>query len=618
MCGILGVVGDHVGQRVSPEVFQAALDSITHRGPDAEGTSREDHYILGHRRLAIIDLSEGGAQPMVDEASGVSIVFNGEIYNYVELRDELRALGVHFQTQSDTEVLLKAYLTWGVDCLPKLNGMFAFACVDPGAGKLVLARDRFGVKPLYLFRSGPILAFASEVKALLGLGLAPREVDRHALADFIVAGRYATDARSFYKGIVSLERGQWMEYHWCNGSHRKGAYWEYPVADPSSTVTSEEAFEAFDELLTDAVRLRLRSDVPLAVSLSGGLDSTAILSASARLADRPPKCFTSTFDIPGSGELNWASIAAEAANAELIECQTRSDDWLEIYRDCIWHLDGPVGTPSVVPVWGLMKQVRAAGIKVLLEGQGADELLGGYAHYTVGQWADALAHPTRWAEAADIGLRGSRQFGIKSFFYHYTRLYLPRLFDRVRQLSGAYRLFQPELLEWGDTDVYANEFGGSDRSHVDRLLWLDHRGVGLSRLLHYGDALTMAHGIESRMPFMDYRLIDWAFRQPIPIRLDHRNSKWMIRSYLKKRNQLRIAQRVDKKGYPTPYKHWMSQMSEGLLGDLFPTDAAIFEYVRRDQFLQALRQQSGKRQLGATLLFRILSAQIWLDMEARA
>lgn len=616
MCGILGVVGERIADRVAKQIFQTALDSIAHRGPDAQGLARGNGFCLGHRRLAIIDLTEGGAQPMTDPDTGIVLVFNGEIYNYIELRQQLAGQGVTFHTESDTEVLLKAFIAWGSDCVKRFNGMFAFGLIDPRTEQLFLARDRFGVKPLYMMRDGNTLAFASEVKAIQGLRLAPREIDRQALREFLVAGRYATDGRSFYQQVGMLRPGYWASYKWKSGEYHTQPFWQYPQIDLASPRTRQDAYRQFAELMDSALMLRLRSDVPLAVSLSGGLDSSAILAGAAAISQTPPRSFTSTYDLPDTGELDWASIAAAGANSQLVECKTTMGDWLAILRKCIGHLDGPVATPAVVPVYGLMQQVRAAGIKVLLEGQGADELLGGYVQYSIAQFADALVNPTRWPEAAGIGRRGLRQFGVKNFFYHYTKEHLPWAIRGIRRVSGYNRLFRPQTVRDAHDEIYfLRADHGESRRGVDRRLWLDHCDVQLPRLLHYGDALTMAHGIESRMPFMDYRLVDWVFRLPIDLRFDPLHTKWMIRQYLVDHGQPVIAQRRDKKGYPTPYTHWMSQMDSTLLDRLFPKDAAVFEFVDPVALRQAFGRQKGGRQFGANLLFRILSTQIWLEGE---
>jgi asparagine synthase (glutamine-hydrolysing) len=607
MCGILGVVGKGAGPQCLQTIHRS-LASIAHRGPDGEDVFAAEGVAFGHRRLSIIDLTEGGRQPMTDAETGVTITFNGEIFNYVELRKELRSKGYVFHSQSDTEVLLRAYLEWGTACLRRLNGMFAFALFDPRENSVLLVRDRFGVKPLYYASKNGRLGFASESDALIGLGVAEARADEEAVANFLMAGRYAGE-RAFLSGVKSLPPAHVLVCDVTTGSITVNRWWDYPKVASGVALQRGDTFEAFAELFEDSVRLRLRSDVPLGVTLSGGLDSTAILAASARLNNRAPICFTSTYDTPGSGEFSWAEKAARAAGAEIVACPAQSDSWLETLDACIGHLGGPVATPAVVPLWRLMQQVRGSGIKVILEGQGADELLAGYVQYAVA----ALSFRRAGGPAVGAIPAMLSTFGSSSVAYSMLQSAAPGVIRALRTRMGYYAALTPEVRAACRDDLHRPRVDYQGRGLVDYRLWADHSGSQLARLLHYGDGISMAHGVESRMPFMDYRLVEWVFSLQETTRIDPARTKWMIRDYLKSRGQGEIAARKDKKGYPTPFTSWLAgPRAQALFADL-PADSEVFGYVVRDKFMELLSDQRGGNDAGANLRFRIVTLQLWLD-----
>jgi asparagine synthase (glutamine-hydrolysing) len=613
MCGIIGIVGTQARAQARDDQFTLATEQLTHRGPDGHGIERGAWGQLGHRRLSIIDLSTDGRQPMRDTQTGVMIAYNGELYNYIELRSELKHLGHSFSTNSDTEVLLKAYLQWGEHCLTKLNAMFAFAILDPRTDTVLLARDRFGVKPLYYVNGPRFLAFASEPKALITLGVVNNDPDDQAVADFLVGGRYAGSNRSFLRDVTRLKAAHCISYCLHPATLRSWRYWDYPGRVNRRARTNGQTFEEFASLFDSAVQLRQRADVPVALSLSGGLDSTAILASMTASKSRAPLCFTSTFDVAGVDEADWATEAANSAGADLITCPVRSTDWLETLTQCTYHLDGPVANPSVIPVWHLMRQVSERGIKVLLEGQGADELLGGYVQYATAQLSDTATHPSEWHTLPHLLHSAHKLFGPKTLSYTFVKDNWPGIIRRYRDLTGQLSLLTPQVAEAGRDDIHFIRAPISDRQGADRRLWLDHSDVQLPRLLHYGDALSMAHGVETRMPFMDYRLVEWAFALDIDARLDPKASKWMIRRYLTLHNQKTIARRSDKKGYPTPYLRWFANMTSTNIQELLPPHAPVFQYVQRDAVLKAFTVRKATAQFGAGLLFRIVALQSWLQ-----
>ncbi|MDQ6778450.1 MAG: asparagine synthase (glutamine-hydrolyzing), partial [Actinomycetota bacterium] len=416
MCGILGIVGKDLleGHR------DAALDVISHRGPDDRGTWTGEQVWLGHRRLSIIDAA-GGHQPMVDHATGVVIAYNGEIYNYLELGRELEAAGHRFLSSSDTEILLRGYLEWGTGCLEHFNGMWAFVIWDPRSRRAFFSRDRFGVKPLYYALHARSLLIASEPKALFTACPALRQVDESAVHDLLAEKRARHDERTFYAGMRSLAAGHWGTYDPGDRAPRIERYWADPAPACTGVWDEADALERFSSVLEDAVAIRLRSDVPVGLTLSGGIDSTVILDAMAAARRRTGagvRSYTAVYgheadqrsaDEHSVDERSWARIAAAAYdNVALAEVEASSRDWLEVLRRIVWHMDGPGFSPAVFPMWMIMARARADGVPVLLEGQGADEVFGGYAHYTAAAFLDRLTERRPSASVARAGLDAAR------------------------------------------------------------------------------------------------------------------------------------------------------------------------------------------------------------------
>lgn len=611
MCGILGWVGAHGPEDAGR--FARALDLLAHRGPDDRGVWAGAGVLLGHRRLSILDLSATGHQPMADPAGEAVIVFNGEIYNHVELRAELEKLGHRFVGRSDTEVLLHALIEWGAAALPRLNGMWAFACWQPRLRRLLLARDRFGVKPLY-YRIGPEgLAFASEPKALLELFPGHRKLADRALLDFLANNLLYARGQSFYQGIHVLPPAHCAVHEPGAGQLRLERYWDYPDR-AADALDPQEAVAQFDALFTDAVRLRLRSDVPVGLTLSGGLDSTGILAAASRAAASPLTCFTSVYGAGEPGELPWAQRASEAAHAPLVAVPAPQQQWLATLRKIAWHMDGPGYSPAVYPLWHLMQRARAEGVPVLLEGQGADEALAGYPQYAVLELLGYL----KGASGRRPGLAGlaARVSALR------------RSFSLPWALAWAARETAPALLAWHRRRVGfeslmrdgiglpepAESMARKDADPVRRRLLLDHSLSILPGLLHYGDAISMAHGVEARHPFLDYRLVEWMFRLPARLRFQDNQTKWVLRQYLRAYGQQAIGNRPDKKGYPTPVGKWLSSDDGREIGHLLlDTRSQLYEWCDPKKVRRLIERQRRGAMAAEHHLYKLLSTRIWLE-----
>ncbi len=600
MCGILGVLSPNEFDRAA---FQAALDKISHRGPDGEGRFDSETVLLGHRRLAIIDLSHLGDQPMIDPATGVTIIFNGEIYNYIEVRDELLASGVQFRSNSDTEVLLQAYLKWGAEMLSRLNGMWAFAIWDPRSQSLFLSRDRFGVKPLYYALVAGRLLFASEPKALFRLEPSLASPSPEGIADFFASSEMHASAETFYRTIKSLPPASYAIVSARQVEVAPRTYWTYPEGRAADHA---QHFD-FESLFTNAVAMRLRSDVPVGLTLSGGLDSSAILAACSELSPRPLQCFTSVYGAEQRGEEAWARKAADIAGAPLASVDSSLQDWHATLERAVEHLDSPSYSPAIIPLWAIMNAAKAQGVTVLLEGQGADELLGGYSRYfpaMLAQMTGGLGNSA--LTIADLS-RLSSTFGWKWMMLWSLRQAFPgyyKAWSRMRSGSGLLR---------ADVTKSVGEGSGGDGGDLFDLLRTDHSKRILPALLHYGDAIAMAHGVESRLPFMDYRLVERVFLARPVLMVDGR-TKAPIRDYLSKHGFGVIASRMDKRGYPTPVMDWIGGPGGVFIKDtLADANNPLWDFVLPAKVFALLKAATSGSETAVFQLFKVATAAIWLS-----
>lgn len=608
MCGILGWLG-----RCGPEAeqhFEIALDLLAHRGPDDRGVWAAPGVLLGHRRLSILDLSPAGHQPMVDPVSGAVLVFNGEIYNHLELRKELESCGNRFIGHSDTEVLLHALVRWGASVLTRLNGMWSLAFWHPTKRRLILARDRFGVKPLYYRQGAQGLAFASEPKALLNLFPEHREVAEDALLDFLCHNLLYARGQSFYRGIYVMPPAHYAIYEPSAPALRLSRYWDYSNGG-AELLDADEAATQFDTLFTDAVSLRLRSDVPVGLTLSGGLDSTGVLAAAKLNTATALTCFTSVYGKDDPGERSWAELASAAAGARLIPVAAPQDDWLQTMRKVAWHMDGPGYSPAVYPLWYLMRYARTEGVPVLLEGQGADEALAGYPQYAV---LDLLKHITDKKE----------RLGLAELFSKINALF--RTFSCRWALAWVAREVSPQLQRWHRRRVGFESLmhegrsvppppaGAAPESDIVRQRLLeDHSSSILPGLLHYGDAVSMAHAVESRLPFMDYRLVEWMFNLPSRLRFHCGQTKWVLREYLRIHNQSAISRRPDKKGYPTPVGKWLaSESGQEVERMLLHPDNPLHAWCDPHKIKRLIQKNRQGTLAAEHHLYKLFSTRLWL------
>ena len=571
MCGIAGIVRFERTARVEARLLEAMTDALWHRGPDDHGYYLEGNVALGSRRLSIIDRS-GGRQPLLNEDESAVVVCNGEIYNYRELASALAARGHVFRSQSDCETLVHAYEDDGERFVERLRGMFAFALWDERRRKLVLGRDRLGIKPLYYHVGRDFLAFASEVKALLEVPGVPRELDPEAL-DLYLSLRYVPGPRTLFRGIKKLQPGHLLV--WDESCLRLPCYWDLPHATAQAG-PDEDLVRRFDEALEECVGSHLMSEVPLGLFLSGGLDSTSMLAVMSRLdPGRRVSTFavgyeTETSQEETANELSFARLAAEHFRADHHEIRLRPAEFRDVLPALVWHLDEPVADPSCIPLYFISRAAREH-VTVILSGEGADEILGGYGIY---QRMLGLERLHRGLGAAAAG----RLAPILAAFLpgqklrHYARLGGVPLETRYR---GVSRAFLPEwkdrLLgrdrDTGSRDLLAEVFAPcfaatAGGSALDRMLHADVKVWLPDDLLVKADKMTMAHSQELRVPFLDHRLVELAASLPPRLKRRGANGKVALRRAMEGIVPAPILERV-KKGFPTPTSSWLRRQLRG-------------------------------------------------------
>ena len=620
MCGIAGAFFIRDSALVD-RFATASLDRLAHRGPDDAGIARFPEGALAHRRLSILDPSPAGHQPFVSADGEITVSYNGEIYNYLELREELRELGEDFRTDTDTEVLVASYRRWGAGAVARFNGIWAFALWDRRAGRLLLSRDRLGVKPLYYALVDGGIAFASEIKALLSIvpGVRP---NLGAIRDYAWSALVDHADATFYEGIEPLAPG--LNLVSVGDQVALERYWRMPSlptdADPSPRPDDVGRVEAFADLLEDAVGLQLRSDVPLGSCLSGGLDSASIVTISSRLVGErlgphgaaPRVALTASF--PGSRDDETARAALVAAAAGVMHLPVTLDpmDLLETLDGILREQDEPFVSASILAQRRVMQAASAEGIKVMLDGQGADELLAGYPHYRYA-WLLGLAtrHPARVPGA----LRDLRRHGVRPIV-----AFRQALLDQLRlgrsgraplgreahvpswvgpQLRGAASL---PLRDWHDPGPAGTPLA----RHLQRAVV----ATSLPALLRYEDRNSMRFGVEARVPFLDHRLVEAAAGLPDRLRIDRGVTKVILRRAMRGGvpDEIRLDRR--KIGFAVPQVAWMAASMPAIRA-AFADSPAISGGILDHHGVQALLERPLDADGGAEL-WRALSIDRWL------
>jgi asparagine synthase (glutamine-hydrolysing) len=612
MCGVAGFVTRAEGVPIAG-TLSAMADAVAHRGPDDAGflEARAGDWRVGlaHRRLSIIDLSTGH-QPLGNEDGSVQIVFNGEIYNFQELRAELVAHGHAFATHSDTETIVHAYEQWGDACVTRFRGMFAFAIWDARSERLLLARDRFGKKPLFLCESPDGVAFASEIKSILVFPGVRPSVDLDALWDYM-AYRYVPAPATLFKGIRKLmpgtcavwQRGVLSEHRYC--------------APPDCAALAEHALPpdpvgAFLDKLDESVRIRMVSDVPFGAFLSGGIDSSAVVGLMSRHSTQPVKTFSVGFNESAYSELAYAKAIADQFKTDHHELYVAQGDLMQHLPSLVRFRDAPVAEPSDIPIYLLSREARKT-VKMVLTGEGSDEFLGGYPKHAYERYAGAYRSlPASLRTGLIEPLVGALPYRFRRAKTAIVNLGLPfgqRMPRWFGAMSDAERL---RLVALNRRDGAANVMESSGgNSALRSILCFDQTSWLPDNLLERGDRMTMAASIEARMPFMDHELAEFVSRLPDRFRVQGHTGKWILRQAMKRLLPRRILERP-KIGFRVPVNEWFrTSMRDYLYDHLTGPDSRSRHYYHRAELHALLGEHVSGRHNHEKLLWSLLNLEIW-------
>lgn len=619
MCGLVGIL-QKKGKAVEGHVLASMLSTLQHRGPDDEGSLFEGAVALGHKRLSIID-TQCGHQPM--HAEHVSIVFNGEIYNYLELRDQLIQLGHSFHTKSDTEVILRMYLQYGEECVARLNGMFAFLIFDRRRNTVLAARDHLGIKPLYFSPRPEALLFASEIKALFKFPGVNNEPDDSALRDYLIF-QFVLGERTLFRGIYKVLPGHLQVINLDDLSIRTLCYWE-PHFRLDLEHTEKYFVEQLRSLIEDAARIQMRSDVPLGTYLSGGLDSSIVTILASRHSSQPIKTFTGRFpEGPEFDESDYAQEVVQACNAQSYVVVPDEVEFVELLPKLIWHMDEPAAGPGLFPQY-IMACAARREVKVVLGGQGGDEIFGGYARYVVAYLEQALK-----GAIFETNEENEHIVSLPSILPNLPALkqYIPmlqgfwregafapmdlRYFQLIDRSAAALEIFTEEfratLDHQGAFERFQTIFNHPDtKSYYNKMTHFDMVS-SLPALLHVEDRVSMAASLESRVPLLDHRVVDLVTSMPAPLKFKGAEMKYALKRAIGDILPPCILHRKEKMGFPVPLHLWARRKAREFMSDTLLSNACRMRGIFDAEAVEKLL--SGERPFGRRI-WGLLNLELW-------
>lgn len=601
MCGIAGLIARR-GAGADAARLAAMCDAVAHRGPDDSGIWIQGNLGLGHRRLSIVDISRNGAQPMLDDSSGRRIIFNGAIYNHVELRTALIKDGYRFRSGTDTEVILAAYDAWGTGCVSRFNGMWSFAIHDPAANLLFCSRDRFGVRPFYFIDTPTCFAFGSEIRQLLPL-LDSRRARQSVLLDFVFTGFCGHREGTFFEGVETLAAGHNLLYDLSADSFRQERWYRLEPLAGLDDLSPETASALLREKLDDAVRLRLRSDVPVGTCLSGGLDSSSIACIAApeyqRNGDRRFCAVTAVSEDPANDESAFARLVAKHGHMEWLPVKPVISDFESALDDIVDTQEEPFASPSICMQYFVMRAAAAAGLKVMLDGQGGDEVLLGYERYYGSHMLLTLRSMGWRATAHELicSIRNNERMNALNLAWYTAYFSAPGL--RYRTLLHRHRYLGaiPPL------PSHLVDYQQASRD-VFELQRLEIERTNLPPLLRYEDRNAMRHGIETRLPFLDYQLVEFALSLPEPCKIRDGWTKYVLRLAMSGMLPADIVWRKDKRGFEAPSSIW-------LRGHAGAMESAVKDSRLLGSICSMTRLSAAYPALDADTRWRLYSIALW-------
>ena len=627
MCGISGIAyTKRSGRNVDPDLLARMRDLLRHRGPDEAGSFVDGNVGLGHRRLSIVDV-KSGQQPMATADNQCFITYNGEVYNHKEYRQQLEAKGYKFRTNCDTEAILYLYQEYGDQCVHKLRGMFAFAIWNKDKRELFLARDRLGVKPLYYVQDedGSIF-FASEIKALLEAGAVRPSLNYAVLADYL-ANHSPTGEETLFVGVKRLLPGHSMS--WRDGKLSVDRYWDLEFEPKQETGIRSDAewVVEWSERFEEAVRIRLMSDVPLGMFLSGGIDSSAIAAVMSGLSEEPVKTFSVAFAEREANELEYARMVADRFSTDHHEVIVSPAEFCEALPDLIWHEDEPIAHPSSVALY-FVSQLASRHVKVVLTGEGSDESLAGYGRYAktllnlrLGQsYSKFVPKFTRELVAAGIDIlpAASRtRHKLKKSFLSLDPTIESIYFDNFSVFSRTMQkdLFTESAMERmaGRMDPYEQisaMFGSApSQSLLDRMLYADTKTY-LQELLMKQDQMSMAASIESRVPFLDHQLMEFTARMPDSMKLRGNTTKFVLRKAMEGRLPQPILSR-SKMGFPVPIGKWLREEYRTLVNEYVLSERALERKIFEPAGVRDLVERHMRGENHDERLWALINFEMW-------
>ncbi|MCC6590944.1 MAG: asparagine synthase (glutamine-hydrolyzing) [Bryobacterales bacterium] len=624
MCGIAGFVSTN-SPPGAERILRRMGDVIAHRGPDDSGYYSDTHAFLAHRRLSIVDLSTGH-QPMANEDRTKWVIYNGEIFNHAELRPELEARGHRYGSRADTEAILHGWEEYGPTTVTKFNGMFAFAAWDAKRRRLFCARDRHGIKPFYYYWDGKHFVFASEIKALLEFPEVPAICNESALAEHLTFG-YVSSEETLFHGIQKLPPAHYLELEWRDGRFELSTnqYWETPLfADPMD-IDEHEAVEECRRRFEKTVESRLMADVPLGVFLSGGVDSSAVTAVMRKHFSGPLKSFAVGYREQQYAELTWAEQVAKAIGTEHHEIVIGFDDYFGSLPKMVWHEDEPICFPASIPLY-FVSELASREVKVVLTGEGSDELFAGYERYRYHLINEAALKAYRFVPGGLQGLvRGlvpkipnlSLRRKLEHTFLFRTpdldSLYLDNFYGGF-PLAQVLDLATSPLIRHSSPYRSYHAFWSvqPQQSTLARLLFSDHKSY-LIELLMKQDQMSMAASIESRVPFLDHTFVEFAMRLPDKLKLG-KGGKRIFKKAVEDLLPKEIVYRT-KMGFPTPLRQWLGEERSNFVRRYLCEPKGFLSQIMDLRKLQALMDRHERRQEDATdRIWRLVNLQVWGDL----
>lgn len=626
MCGIAGYISKTNKYRTDRNLVKKMTDKMVHRGPDAEGQWTDEFVALGHRRLSIIDLDAKSNQPMFSHDGKYVITFNGEIYNYIELKKELTDRGAFFQTNSDTEVIIEAYRAYGVNCMNRFNGMWAFVLYDLEEKKVIFSRDRFGIKPMYTIDNDDVFVFTSEIKAMIA-AFPEENIPNETWIYRYLSGSVNEDRdeKCFYQNVKIFPAAHYMMYDLRNHTKEYKRYWDVnEQLFYDKWIQGKDPVKTFKTLFESAVELRLRADVEVGACLSGGLDSSAVVGCASKKFGKRMHTFSSIYMDEECNEEPYIRKVNE--KWDTIQHYIKPDDYEENFTkyitDLTYHHDQPTASASLYSQYMVMKGVQG-NVKVVLDGQGADELFAGYIPYYSYYIADLMNKKTLWAKCKAIKMLvivkkewpdviGAistdtivRLVGVRNSFLFQNEKRLEE-----QKAKGNTKLFTDEFMSKVHEDYHRKDISCS--SELNTRLCNDVLNKSIPALLHNEDGNSMAFSIESRVPFLDYRIVEFAIALDGKYKIKNQWTKWIIRKACKEYLPEEIAKRKNKMGFPAPFARWLREgrSREEIKEVIYAFgERRIVPTETIDRFYKA--HMDGDMDF-SDILFRFYSMELWL------